>query len=335
MSKDVAQEVLDGILEEVGDAGAQLLGSDGLALKIRGVISTGNIGVDRAIGRWGIPLGRLTIVHGAEASGKTTLALQAVAECQATGGVAVYIDKEYKLDPDYAAALGVDIKRLIIVQPSYLEKVFTIIEAIVGRAASIRKKSGKRIPILVVLDSMNACITKHMFEAEDYDTVEIAGPPRVWSQKLPKLMPLVSAEDVALCFISQVRTKIGVMFGDPDDICGGNAPKFFASLIIHMKYVGAERKDGEKFANKVRVECKKNQIAPPFKKHEVLINYGYGMDSEYSTITDGAKVGILKKSGGIYSYKDIVIGKSLLKSAKALKKNTKLRDEIIAKIKAA
>lgn len=328
-SKSQEADLLDGILDAMGDdSGTQLLGSDGLSLKIRGVISTQNAEIDAAIGRGGVPLGRLTILHGKEASGKTTLALQLVAEVQRKGGMAVYIDKEYKLDPDYATKLGVDTSRLIISQPSYLEQVFQLIEGVVIRAAEIRKKRGKRVPILVILDSMNACISKQEYEGS-WDQVHIAAPARVFSGKLPKLIPVVSQQDVALVFVSQVRKKIGVMFGDDEEIAGGNAPKFFASLVLHVTRLAAERRDGEKVGNKVRIECKKNQIAPPFKRANCLIEYGKGLDGEQSLLTRGATLGVVECTpGSYYIFDGEKIGHGLDRAAKKLRKNTEWRDKI-------
>lgn len=332
---DLATELLDGVLEEIGDeGGAQLLGSDGLTLKVRGVISTQNAEIDGAIGRGGIPLGRLTIVHGMEASGKTTLGLHIVSEVQKLGGVAVYIDAEYKLDPEYAAKLGVDTKRVIISQPNYLERAFKLIDAIVQKAADIRKRAGRRVPILIVLDSMNALITKHMFEA-DFESVEIAGPPRVYSAKLPKIMPLVSKEDVALVFISQVRKKIGVMFGDDEDTAGGNAPKFYASLILHVKRLASDREGEVKVGNKVRVEAKKNQIAPPFRRGDAHIRFGKGFDRERALITRGEVLGLVKKSGNTYTYTGAKLGVGIANAVKRLRKDTTVRDTLAAAIRDA
>lgn len=331
---DVATQVLQGILEEMEDDSAQLLGSDANMLKIRGVISTQNVAIDKSIGRGGVPLGRLTILHGGEGSGKTTLALQIVAEVQRMGGVAVYCDKEYKLDPEYAAKLGVDTKRLIISQPSYLERAFQTWKAVISKAAEIRQKQGKRIPILIVLDSMNACITKMEYEGDEEDQ-HYAPAARIFSTQLPKLIPEVNKEDVALLFISQVRKKIGVMFGDDEDVAGGNAPKFYASLIMHIKRVGTERdeKTKQKEANKLVVECKKNQIAPPFRKAEVIINYGSGFDGDRSLIDVACDLKIMEKAGAYYKYKGESLGQGMKATKKALRKNPSLRAEIEKKVR--
>ena len=251
--KDNVYNILEGIKSVLGDEdGTQLLGSDGLAIKIKGVVSTQCATIDAAIGRGGIPTGRLTIINGAEGCGKTTLALHLAAEVQKMGGVAVYLDKEYKLDPDYAAKIGVDLEKLIISQPSYLERAFVAFDAIINRAVDIRKQSGERIPIMIILDSMNAAISKAQFEGE-WDDSHYAPQARVYSNLLPKLMPKVSKEDVALVWISQIRQKIGLQFGNPDDICGGKAPKFYASLILDVKRAKTIAKDGEKVGNEITV----------------------------------------------------------------------------------
>lgn len=336
--EDLAKDLLDGLLKETGDEdGTQLLGSDGLGLKIRGVISTQNAEIDAAIGRGGVPLGRLTIIHGGEGGGKTTLALHLVAEVQAQGGIAVYIDLEYKLDPEYAASLGVDISRLIISQPPYMEKVFALIDAAVKRAAALREKLGRRVPILIVLDSLNAAITKEMFEADSYEKREMAGTARVVSTHLPKLIRLISKEDAALVFISQVRQKIGVMFGDAEDIACGNAPKFYASVILNVRRISAEREGEVKVGNKVRVEAKKNQIAPPFKRAEVVIRFGEGFDRAHALLTRAVTKGVILHEGTTYSIASSgeKLGVGIGNAVKFLKKHDEYRAQLAAELLAA
>lgn len=327
-----AMEGLDDILSAVrasGDEHAMILGSASASLKIRGVISTQCPGLDTAIGRGGIPLARLTIIHGAEGSGKTTLMLHAVAEVQRLGGVAIYMDKEYKLDPDYAAALGVDTKRLIISQPSYLEQAFKVQEAAIVKAAELRAKTKRRVPILVVLDSMNAAITKAQLEGE-WDDKHMAPQARAYSSGLPKLIPMVSREDVALCWISQVRKKMNVSYGDDDEIAGGKAPRFYASLIIHIKRIGSVKVGDEKVANRVIAECKKNQIAPPFKQAEFNIRYGHGIDAEMSLLETALEMKILEKSGASYSYNGERIAMGAVNAADKLRERPEWAAEIAA-----
>ena len=318
------------ILGEIGgEDGAQLLGSEGLAIKIRGTISTQAPGVDAAIGRGGIPLGRLSILHGAEGSGKTTLALHIVAEAQRLGGVAIYADKEYKLDPEYAANIGVDTSRLIITQPPHLEKVFDTAEKVIKKAAAHRNRTGERVPILFVLDSMNAAITKAQLEGEWTDK-HMAPQARVYSELLPKIIPQVSKEDVALLFISQVRQKMNIQFGDADDIAGGKAPKFYASLIMKVTRIGNTKEDGEKIANNVRVECVKNQIAPPFKKAECKIVYGKGFDKEDSLIWLAEKNGIIQKAGAYFKHDGENIGQGVKAASEKLREDKGWFDDIMS-----
>lgn len=295
MSDEDLESMLDEI-HEAGDEGATLLGGDGLALKIRGVISTQCPALDDAIGRGGVPLGRLSILHGPEASGKTTCALHLVAETQRVGGVALYMDKEYKLDPDYAKKIGVDTKRLIISQPNHLEAAFAVMRKVIEKAAEWRERSGRRVPILIVLDSMNAAITKAQFEGEFTDK-HMAPQARCYSENLPKLMPQVFKEDVALVWISQVRQKMNVQYGDDQEIAGGKGPRFYASLIINFKRIGSIKQGDEKVGNKTLAECKKNQIAPPFKKAEFAITYGRGFDAEMSLVDLAIAKKVLEKRG--------------------------------------
>lgn len=328
--KAPSRSLLADVMSEIGgEGGAQLLGSKGLALKIRGVISTQCPGIDWATGRGGIPLGRLSILSGKEGSGKTTLALQIVAECQRQHGIAIYMDKEYKLDPDYAKALGVDTKRLVIVQPSYLEKVFETYDKVIEKAAAYRRVSGKRVPILLVLDSMNAAITKAQFEGE-WEDQHISPQARVYSQLLPKLIPKVHKEDVALLWISQIRQKINITYGSPNDICGGNAPKFYASMIMEVTRTSSTKENEQRVSNKLKVECVKNQIAPPFKKAEVEVVYGKGIDPERSLIWLAQKLGVIKLKGAFYQHGGHNIGQGMKAAAEELREDETWRTKILA-----
>ena len=338
------QDLLDDTLKAAGEEnGAQFLNSDGLAIKIRGVISTGCPSIDAAFGRGGAALGRLCIIHGKEGSGKTTLALHLVAECQQQGGIVVYIDKEYKLDPDYAEDIGVDTDKMIIVQPPYLERVFEICDGIIEKASAHREATGKRVPILIVLDSMNAAIAKVQYEGE-YDAKHIAPQSRVFSNSLPKLMPKVSSEDVLLLFISQIRKKIGVVFGDDEEIAGGNAPRFYASSIVKVTRIGSvkekknfktkeEEKRADIVASKIKVQVIKNQVAPPFRKAFCEIRYGEGIDKEASLADLALQDGIFKKSGAWYLYKDKSIGQGVAGVSEYLKKHPKFKEKILRRIR--
>jgi recombination protein RecA len=349
-------EMVDTLISKAGEGTAQLLGSDGMAIKIRGVLSTQCPTIDAAIGRGGVPLGRLTIIHGSEGSGKTTLALHLVAECQRQGGLAIYIDKEYKLDPDYAKGIGVDISQLIISQPPYLEKCMAIMDEAIHRVAMHRVETGVRVPLLIILDSMNAAISKDMYSG-DWEDQTMASVARVYSQKLPKLMEKVSQEDVALVFISQVREKVGIMFGNKEEICGGRAPKFHASLILEVirkgsmkgesegeekKDEGGEKKKGKKdkdveiIGNLNEVFVRKNQIAPPFKRAEFEVIYGKGIDFSGALIRRAQALGVLEKHGNIYATQEGErVGNGFAAAREALVANEGLRGLIAERVRCA
>ncbi len=318
---DNVKGILEGIIEAIGDDGsAQILGSDGLSIKLKGIISTQSATINAAIGRGGIPRGRLTIIHGPEGCGKTTLALHLAAETQRLGGVVIYIDKEYKLDPDYASRLGVDIGHMIISQPSYLEKAYKTFNAIIDWAVKIREEQNKRIPILIVLDSMNAAITKEEFDG-DWEDRHYAPQAGVHSRLLPKLMPKISKEDIAMVWISQIRQKIGIQFGNPNDISGGKSPKFYSSLIVKMDRKKALIKDGVKIGNEVEVQCTKNQIAPPFRKAMCNIIFGIGIDKNGSILDQAVKDGIILQEGSWYSWRNEKLGHGRDASVKELLEN--------------
>lgn len=326
---DDVNTIIAGIRKAAGGDDKVMLASKGmLDIKIRGVISSRCASLDDAIGRGGIPLGRLTLLHGAEASGKTTLALQMVAECQAQGGICVYIDAEHKLDIDYAKALGVQMDKLIMSKPDFGEEAFAMISKTIESAAELREKFARRAPILIVLDSMNAAITKAQYEG-DWDDQHMAPVARMYSSLLPKLIPKAAKEDVALLFISQVRQKMNVTYGSPDEIAGGKAPPFYASLIVKVTRI-ATLKDGDvSVGNVTQAECKKNQIAPPFRKAKFVIVYGKGVDNERAIIELAAEKDLLeKKTGGWYLFKGERLGQGLGNCADRLRSDPELFDAI-------
>lgn len=315
-------------LEEMGGPGtAQVLGSDAHAIKIRGVISTQSRTLDAAIGRGGIPLGRITVLHGREGCGKTTMCLHLCAEVQKQGGVVLYIDKEYKLDPDYARKIGVDVDHMIISQPSHLERVYEIIIATIKKAAAWRKATKKRVPILIVLDSLNAAIAKARLEGEVEDK-HVAPEARVHSENIPKMLDILHKEDVAMVYVSQYRANIGKMFGDKNETAGGNAPKYYASLMLKVEYIGKEKDGGEAVANKTRVTCVKNQIAPPFKQAEFEIKYGIGIDRVATLLDAAMDAGIVTKKGSWFNYGKKRLGQGRPSALDVLRENESLMEQI-------
>ncbi len=285
-----------------------LLASTGnLDIKIRGVISTRCASLDDAIGRGGIPLGRITILHGGQGVCKTTTALQCAAECQSMGGIAVYEDSEWKLDLDYAAALGVDTDRMIMARPKYLEQSFAIQETVIKMAAEKRERYGRRVPILYIKDSLNASLTKAQVDAA-WEQQFMGAQARGYSALMPKLQPLVATEDVAMLYISQVRKKMNVTFGNDEEIAGGNAPAFYASLIIHVKRIGT-LKDGEMaVGSNILATCTKNQIAPPFRKCNFIVTYGKGVDNERAIVELAVEKNVINKNGAWFSFGEERIG---------------------------
>lgn len=324
-------EMVDALVEIGGAGTTQLLGSNEKALKIRGVISTQCAPLDKAIGRGGIPLGRLTIVHGKEGSGKTTLALHIVAETQSLGGIVIYMDTEYKLDPDYARAIGVDVDSMIISQPPYLEKAYQLIDGAIDAAKRHRVATGKRVPILIVMDSMNSTISKREY-AGDWEDEHMAAQARVHSKLLPKLIPKVSAEDVALLFISQVRSKMNTMPGaEQDQPNGGNAPRFHASLIMKVSNIGGVKDGEDRVANKTVVDCRKNQIAPPFRHAEFQIRYGVGIDRLGSLFDEAVESGYIIKSGAFYKlHSGEKLGQGRESAMEQLKESNDYMDQLVA-----
>jgi len=342
---DIVDDFLQGMAEDKDAPGA--MGTAANETKIHGFISTQAATLDAAIGRPGIPLSRLTILHGKEGGGKTTVALQAIAEVQEQGGLGVYIDKEHKLDRAYAAKLGVDLKRLIEPRDiSTLEKVVGVIQATIRRAKEIRKKTKKRVPILIVVDSLNAC---KAFETVETPTGKKRYPAeaRIWSEELPGIVEGIDDEAVGLVFVSQVRKKMNVMFGSDEEMAGGNAPRFYASLIIYIQRVGTEKGDLEqlrgdlkgkgKIGSIVEAECKKNQIAPPFKKAKFVIYWNRGIDYEHSLVMQLEEMGIVRKlTGAKLELKrgkgkpPIELGQGYAAAADYLRSKPTLRDKLTA-----
>jgi len=287
------------------------------------VIPTGSLGLDIALGAGGLPRGRVVEVYGPEASGKTTLCLQVVAEAQKMGGTAAYIDAENALDPVYAGKLGVNVGDLLISQPDTGEQALEIADMLV-RSGGVD---------LIVIDSVAALVPKAEIEGEMGD--QLPGlQARLMSQALRKLTGNIKRANVLVIFINQIRMKIGVMFGNPETTTGGNALKFYASVRLDIRRIGGIKKGDEVIGNETRVKVVKNKIAPPFKEALFDILYGEGISHEGELIELGVQYKIIEKSGAWYAYKGEKIGQGKEKVRDYLEQNTKIRDEILAKVRA-
>lgn len=265
-------ELLDELNSGEGKGSAFRLSDDGLSIHLPGVVTTGSEYLDLATGRGGIPLGRITLLSGNEGSGKTTLALNLCRNVQKMGGVAVYIDAEYKLDRDYAAALGVDLERLILSQPEHMEHALEVI----NKVTEIAKKSTR--PIVVVVDSLNSMPTEAELDGSDAP----GQSSRTMSKGLRKLAKKIPEHRIALVLISQIRQKFGVKFGKQTTTGCGFAPRFYAALIFEMVPISAVKSGNQKVGHKTKIDITKNQVGPPYRKAELVIRYGSGIDWAHS-----------------------------------------------------
>lgn len=299
LDEDVSS-ILGAIRKTAGAGAAQILGSSVSSLKLKGVISTQAPSLDLAIGRGGVPMGKLTVLWAGEGVGKTTLTLHLIAEVQKLGGVAMLLDTEHAMDPNYARSIGVKLKRLIFSQPDTLEEVIDVQLAAIDIMKQRRLKTGERRPLLIVLDSVDACIPRRILEG-DPDTAQMGIGALLWSQNLPKLKKLADQEGVALVYISQVRSKIGVMFGSPDKMAGGNALKFYSDLTLKA-WREKKVKDGEKsVGHKIGIEAVKNKIAPPFQKGAMEVRWGVGINRPASLLEAMVEAGrVVDRSGSLY-----------------------------------
>jgi recombination protein RecA len=306
--------------KQFGKGSVMRLGSDERA-PIE-VIPTGSIALDVALGIGGLPKGRIVEVYGPESSGKTTVALHAIANCQKAGGVAVFIDAEHALDPEYAKALGVDIDALLVSQPDTGEQALEIADTLI-RSGSID---------IIVIDSVAALVPRAEIEGEMGDS-HMGLQARLMSQALRKLTGVLSNTKTTAIFINQLREKIGVFFGSPETTAGGKALKFYASVRLDVRRIETLKDGQEAVGNRTRVKVVKNKMAPPFKQAEFDIIYGVGISREGSLLDVGVEQEILKKSGSWYTYDAEQLGQGKENSRNFLLDNPEVANEIEQKIK--
>ena len=322
MEKEKALEAALAQIERAfGKGSVMKLGQKDQAMDIE-AISTGSIGLDIALGIGGLPKGRVVEIYGPESSGKTTLALHVAAESQKMGGTCAFVDAEHALDPGYARKLGVKIEDLIISQPDTGEQALEIADTLVRSGA---------VDVLVV-DSVAALVPRAELEGEMGDH-HVGLQARLMSQALRKLTGSVSKSNCMVIFINQIRMKIGVMFGSPETTAGGNALKFYASVRLDIRRIGAIKDKDEVVGNQTRVKVVKNKVAPPFKVIEFDIMYGEGVSKRGELIDLGVKGGIVDKSGSWFSYDGQRIGQGRENVKKFLLENPDMADSIESKIR--
>ncbi len=315
------EAALGQIERQFGKGSVMRLGDEGAKQNID-AISTGSIGLDVALGLGGLPKGRVVEIYGPESSGKTTLTLSCIAECQKTGGTAAFVDAEHALDPSYAEKLGVNIDELLVSQPDTGEQALEITDMLVRSGA---------VDILVI-DSVAALTPKAEIEGDMGDT-HVGLQARLMSQALRKLTGNIKRSNTLVIFINQIRMKIGVMFGSPETTTGGNALKFYSSVRLDIRRIGAIKKGDEVLGNHTRVKVVKNKVAPPFKQAEFDILYNEGISKEGELIDIGVDEGFVQKAGAWYSYGEDRIGQGRDNARTYLKEHPESADEIEKKIR--
>ena len=314
------QLTLDKLEKTYGKGTIMRLGDN--AIEAVDVISTGSIGLDAALGIGGLPKGRVTEIYGPESSGKTTLALHAIAESQKAGGIAAFIDAEHAFDRFYAQKLGVDVENLLVSQPDNGEQALEITENLI-RSGAID---------IIVIDSVAALTPKSEIEGEMGDS-KMGLQARLMSQALRKLTSTISKTATCCIFINQLREKIGVMFGNPETTTGGNALKFYASVRLDIRRQTQLKEGDDVVGNHVKVKVVKNKVAPPFRKAEFDIIFGEGISRPFEIIDLATEMNVIKKSGSWFSYGDTKLGQGRDAVKKILQDNPELADELEAKIR--
>jgi len=310
---------MDKIEKDYGKGSIMKLGDD--IVEEVAVIPSGSVTLNAALGVGGYPRGRVIEIYGPESSGKTTLAIHAIAEAQKTGGIAAFIDAEHAFDRFYAEKLGVDVENLYISQPDSGEQALEIAERLI-RSSAVD---------IVVIDSVAALTPKAELEGEMGES-KMGLQARLMSQALRKLTAAINKTNTTCIFINQLREKIGIMFGNPETTTGGNALKFYASVRLDIRKVSPIKEGDEVKGNQTRVKVVKNKVAPPFRKAEFDIMFGEGISRTGELVDLGSELGIIKKSGSWYSYNETKIGQGREAAKDCLRDNPELADEIEAKI---
>ena len=313
----------DSIEQKFGKGAIMKFGDNPQDLRVD-AIPTGALALDAALGIGGVPRGRIVEVYGPESSGKTTLALEILAEAQALGGIVAFIDAEHALDPVYAARIGVDIDEVLISQPDTGEQALEICDMLV-RSGAID---------CIVIDSVAALVPRAEIEGEIGDTT-VGLQARLMSQALRKLAGSLSKSKTTCIFINQLREKIGVMFGNPETTPGGRALKFFSSVRIDIRRIDSIKDKGEVIGNRVRAKVVKNKVAPPFRQAEFDLMYGTGFSKEGCILDMAVECGVAKKSGAWYTYGEERLGQGREAAKQTLADNRDLRDELERKVREA
>ncbi|MDC3102653.1 recombinase RecA [Gammaproteobacteria bacterium] len=287
-------------------------------------ISTGSLGLDIALGIGGIPKGRVTEIYGPESSGKTTLTLQIIAQCQKEGGTCAFIDAEHALDPQYAEKLGVNVDELLLSQPDTGEQALEVADMLV------KSKSVD----LVIIDSVAALVPRAEIEGEMGDH-HVGLQARLMSQALRKITGNIQRSGATVVFINQIRMKIGVMFGSPETTTGGNALKFYSSVRLDIRRIGSVKEGDEVTGNETRVKVVKNKVSPPFKQAEFQIMYGLGINQEGEILDFGNRLGLVEKSGAFYKLDGESIGQGKSKASQFLKENAKVKNKLVKEIRSS